>query len=66
MAYNRANFLEKVIAIQNVYSEHHDRGATDTWIYKNLIWPNYYISLRTFYNYLAIPAVRELKAIGKS
>lgn len=52
-----------MVDVQAVYREHKDHGATDRWIYKNVIWPTYKISERTFYNYLTTPAVRELNRI---
>jgi len=61
MAFNKANFLEKVLAVQTVYLEYSAKGSTDKWIFENLIEKNFFISKRTFYNYLTIPASRELK-----
>lgn len=61
--YNRRNFLLRVIDIQNIYTEHHKRGCTDVYIYNNHIYPTYKIGRTTFYNYLATPAVKELKLL---
>lgn len=61
--YNRRNFLLRVIDIQNIYTEHHKRGCTDVYIYNTHIYPTYKIGRTTFYNYLAIPAVKELKIL---
>lgn len=66
MAYNKKNHLRRIIDIQNIYkkhSKHHQGGASDRWIFKNLIAPIYHISQATFYNYLAVPAQRELNEI---
>lgn len=61
--YNRRNFLLRVKDIQDIYTEHHQRGCTDKYIYQTHIYPIYKIGRTTFYNYLAIPAVRELKEL---
>lgn len=61
MAFNKLNFFEKVLAVQAVYNDAKKQGSTDVWIYENLIEKNFFISKRTFYNYLTIPAMREIK-----
>lgn len=61
--YNRRNFLLRVIDIQKIYTEHHERGCTDVYIYKNYIYPTYKIGRTTFYNYLATPAIKDLKLL---
>ncbi|MDE5424019.1 hypothetical protein L3073_17525 [Ancylomarina sp. DW003] len=63
MAYNRKNFLEKVIYVQEYYSAQNKKGIPNTRIVQNLKELNIYISLATFYNYLATPAKREIKEI---
>lgn len=63
MAYNRKNLLQRMIDIQQVYREHKKNGATDRWIFRNVIEEQYRISERTFYNYLTTPAKRELANI---
>lgn len=63
MAFNKANFLEKVLAVQTIYREYSAKGSTGIWIYENLIKDNFFISKRTFDNYLTIPASRELKKL---
>lgn len=60
MAYSRKNYLLRVVDIQTITLEHTNRGATQEWVYWNLIYPTYKISKATYYNYLAIPARREL------
>jgi hypothetical protein len=37
MAYNRRNYLVRIIDIQNITLEHQKRGATRRWIFKNVI-----------------------------
>lgn len=61
--YNRRNFLLRVKDIQDIYLHHHERGCTDKFIYQNHIYPTYKIGRTTFYNYLATPAVKELKEL---
>ena len=61
--YNRRNFLLRVRDIQDIYMQHHTRGCTDKFIYQNHIYPTYKIGRTTFYNYLATPAVKELKEL---
>ena len=63
MAYNRKNFLTTVLFVQEFYLEQHERGIPNTKIVENLKEHNVHISLATFYNYLQIPAKRDLKRI---
>lgn len=63
--YNRRNFLLRVKDIQDIYTKHHARGCTDKYIWQALIYPTYKIGRTTFYNYLAIPAVKELKELDE-
>jgi hypothetical protein len=60
MAYSRNNFLNRIIEIQKITMEYKDKGSTQTWIYQNLIYPNYFISMRTFNSYLGTNAKKEL------
>ena len=61
--YNRRNFLLRVEDIQDIYTEYHRRGCTDKYIHETHIYPLYKIGRTTFYNYLTIPAVKELKEL---
>lgn len=63
MAYNRKNHLKIVLFVQEYYKEQHLKGIPNTKIVENLKEHNIHISLATFYNYLAIPAQRDLKRI---
>jgi hypothetical protein len=65
MAYNQRNLLLKIIAIQGIVLREKKRGATQRWIYKNLIKDVYYISEPTFDKYLARNAKAELAALEK-
>ncbi|HIW97147.1 MAG TPA: hypothetical protein H9866_01460 [Candidatus Tidjanibacter gallistercoris] len=61
MAYNKRNKLTLIADIQTIVLEHTDRGVTQEWVYRNVIYPRYRISRTTFYNYLACPARALLK-----
>lgn len=63
MAYNRLNILNRIIDVQNVTIEHTRRGVTQQWVYENLIYPQYRISIGTYYNYLSCNAKAELRKI---
>ena len=60
MGYNKRNKLKRICEIQRVTLEHTGRGVTQKWVYDHIIYPQYFISLSTFYEYLATPARREL------
>lgn len=61
--YNRRNFLLRVADIQEIYKQYHGRGYTDVHIYQTKIYPTYKIGRTTFYNYLAISPMMELKKL---
>ena len=61
--YNRRNFLLRVKDIQDIYTNYYAHGCTDKYIYQTHVYPTYKIGRTTFYNYLAIPAVKELKEL---
>lgn len=61
MAYNRRTFLKKVIEVQNITLEHTKRGATQRWVYNNLIADRFYICESTYNRYLSLPAKSLLK-----
>jgi len=63
MAYNKRNYLQKIIDIQNVYLEHKANGVTGEYIYQRYISNVYRISRGTFYRYLGINAKRKIKEI---
>jgi len=64
MAYNRKNFLIKVINIQQIQIDYNKKGVTNEFIFDNIIQPRYFISRTTFYNYLTINARKELTELG--
>ena len=61
MAYNNRNKLEKSVKITDIYLKYKPLGYSNEYIYKNYIYPEFYISRSTFYNCLTIPAKRLLK-----
>lgn len=65
MAYNKKNYYERIVDIQDIVKEHQRYGATLIWIYNNQIKETYRISYSTFSNYLGISAAKELKKINK-
>lgn len=52
-------------AIQEIVLEHKARGASQTWIYLNVVNPLFFISKRTFDRYLSINAKKLLKDLKK-
>lgn len=64
MAYNKKNYYEKVIQIQEItQNQMHKFGLTYKEIYYKFIEKQFHISRRTFQTYLEIPAKRELKKL---
>lgn len=63
MPYSNENLLRRIVDIQNITLEHKKRGATQKWIYENLIVPHYHISRSTYYNYLSSAAKKLLKEL---
>lgn len=63
--YNKINYYKRIIAIQEDYLTHKnkDPDMTNKEIYYQVIQPKYFISKRSFDEYLGIPAKRELKKI---
>ena len=65
MGYNKRNLLLKIIEIQNIVIKEQRKGATQRWVYKNLIKDRYFISEPTFNKYLARNAKAELAELDK-
>nr|WP_153852029.1 hypothetical protein [Ornithobacterium rhinotracheale] len=63
MAYNRLNFLKKVLEMQELVLKI-QREQSDIYM-KEIFWqhiaPKYHISYRTFHNWLGINAKYEIK-----
>ena len=66
MAYNHKNRLHRIVDIQTLYLEYQARGVSGEYIYKRMIAPHYRISRRTFYQYLAVNAKRQLAEGGSN
>lgn len=66
MAYNSINLLKKIVDIQEIYLKYQADGVTGEYIYHHHIYPIYRISRKTFYNYLARNAKKELKDIQEA
>ena len=63
MAYNNENNLIRIFLIQEFYKKQSAKGIPNKRIWHTVV--NIYpMSLRTFYNYLAINAKRELKELN--
>lgn len=66
MAYNRKNLLKRIIEVQEVYVKYRRPETTMRGVWREHIYPTYKISLKTLENYLATPAVAELKKLENS
>lgn len=63
MAYNRKNYLKKIIEIQEITLKYRKEGLFYKEIFHKYIEKEYYISKKTFDNYLGINAKKELKEL---
>lgn len=63
MAYNRENFLRKVLHIQEITLLHRDKELYFKEIYHLHIQKQFHISKRTFDAYLGINAKKQLKEL---
>lgn len=66
MAYNKKNYLQRIVEIQNITLEHTRKGITQKWVYVNVIYPRYLISMAAYYTYLSTPAKAELRKIREA
>lgn len=66
MAYNRGNLLHRIIDIQEIFLKYQADGVTGEHIYAKYIFPVYKISRKTFYNYLATNAKKQLSDIREA
>lgn len=57
------NYLLRAKAIQDLYNEHKKEGVTTMHVFRTYIRPRFFISISAFYNYLSVPATRELKKL---
>jgi len=63
MAYNRENFLTKVLKIQEIALHHSKQGLFFKEIYHLHIEKQFHICKRTFDSYLGINARKQLKEL---
>lgn len=66
MAYSNLNYLLRVKEICDIHQEHYATGLPTVRIWELHIYPRYFISLSTLWNYLSIPAERLLKDIEEA
>lgn len=66
MGYNRRNILKRIIEVQNITLEHTKRGVSQKWVYEHVIFPRFFLSPATYYNYLAVNAKAELKKLEEA
>ena len=64
MAYNKKNYYKRIVKLQElVKQEKHNNGLSYKEIYWKYVEPQFHISIRTYHEWLGIPAQRELKKI---
>jgi len=63
MAYNRENFLRRVIDIQDITLQHTQRGVTQKYVYENYIKDQFRICKSSFDKYMCLNARRELRTL---
>lgn len=63
MAYNRKNYLKRVLTIQEIALHYRAQGLFFKEIYHLYVEKQYGISKRTFDNYMGINARKELKEL---
>ena len=59
----KKNFLLRVKAVVELYNEHKKEGVSAVWVHKAIIYPRFYISRSTLYEYLSINYKKQLKEI---
>lgn len=57
------NLLLRMIEVQTLVLQYQKEGHYQRWIYKNIIYPKYLISIATYYRFLATNAKKELKEL---
>lgn len=64
--YHNRNFYTKVQAMQAEYLRHRNSGYSEMYVYRKFIYPRFFISRSTFYNWLAINPARELERLKRT
>lgn len=54
MSYNPRNLLVKVEKVQEIYYTHKEEGISNRFIWRKYVEPVFFISERTFYEWLGI------------
>ena len=63
--FNQRNRLLRIIQVQDEYMKYANSGRTTRYIYRTYIYPKFLIGIATLYNYLAIPAKRDLQRLDE-
>lgn len=66
MAYNRKNYLRKVLKVQEIVLLHRKQGLFFNEIFHKYIESQFHISKRTYDSYLGINARKELKDLEQN
>ena len=65
MAYNSKNLLIRIIEIQNLTLEYQKKGATQKWVYRNVVKERFHVSYGAFKQYMGRNAKNELRELEK-
>lgn len=57
--YTSKNKLKLINTIQRIAQENLDDDRSYRWIWRNKIYPVYFISYSTFLNYISVPQIRN-------
>ncbi len=57
----RVNMLMKALQVQILYLQYNKLGFPSETIFRRFVFPQFYISRSTFYNYLSLNARGELR-----
>ncbi|WP_187477824.1 hypothetical protein [Amniculibacterium sp. G2-70] len=67
MAYNKNNYYKRIIEVQEIVKrEKFQHGLTYKEIFYKFIEPRYHISIKTYRNWLGVPAKRDLKKLQEN
>lgn len=61
--HEKLNMYRKILAVQELYQKYQDGGRTAMWIWKNHVYPTYFIAYRTMRRYLGEPAKKLVKEL---
>lgn len=63
MAYNRENFLRRVIEVQDIVNGYKKKDVPQKVIFEKYIKEQYHISYSCYNEYLGVPAAAQLKKL---